>query len=106
MDFGIDLTLTTRNIFGLTPGERFDAQTVLNGSNFTMTTTAGDIDILATIACSATMKACPSTRRSGLPLNGEAQAGTGLAMRAARPTKSTMSAAIMHSMPDVMKATS
>ncbi len=29
---------------------KFDAQTVLNGSNFTMTTTAGDIDILATIA--------------------------------------------------------
>jgi len=29
---------------------KFDVQTVLNGSNFTMTTTAGDIDILATIA--------------------------------------------------------
>jgi hypothetical protein len=28
----------------------FDIQTVLNGSNFTMTTTAGDVDILATIA--------------------------------------------------------
>jgi hypothetical protein len=28
----------------------FDVQTVLNGSNFTMTTTAGDVDILATIA--------------------------------------------------------
>jgi hypothetical protein len=24
MDFGIDLTLTTRNMFGLTPGERLE----------------------------------------------------------------------------------
>ncbi|HYW54672.1 MAG TPA: hypothetical protein VE826_11920 [Dongiaceae bacterium] len=29
---------------------RFDVQTVLNGANFTMTTAAGDIDILAAIA--------------------------------------------------------
>ncbi len=28
----------------------FDVKTVLNGSSFTMTTTAGDVDILATIA--------------------------------------------------------
>lgn len=34
------------------------------------------------------------------------QAGSGFAMRAERPTNSTMSAAIIHSMPDVMNATS